>query len=172
MGRAWQVWMMSTQRREERSTLATVIRRVGLWMRSLTPAALAQRATRRREARLSSAFAGCKVKSTAHASLGSKFPADVDPRKATKAPPSPITANSLLTEIRDQQPDCICPGVSRPGQASAFRPPLQRSSGYRPLHFPAFRAFVHPALPRVPVAVCNRTERYDGKRDLYFQHAA
>jgi hypothetical protein len=30
----------------------------------------------------------------------------------------------------------------------------------------------HPTLPRVPAAIGCRTERYDGKRDLYFQHAA
>ncbi len=30
----------------------------------------------------------------------------------------------------------------------------------------------HPTLPRVPAAIGCRTERYDGKRNLYFQHAA
>ena len=30
----------------------------------------------------------------------------------------------------------------------------------------------HPALPQFPAANRSRTERYDGKRDLYFQHAA
>ena len=30
----------------------------------------------------------------------------------------------------------------------------------------------HPALPQFPAAKGNRTERYDGKRDLHFQHAA
>jgi hypothetical protein len=30
----------------------------------------------------------------------------------------------------------------------------------------------HPALPQVPAALRRRPERQDGKRDLYFQHAA
>jgi hypothetical protein len=30
----------------------------------------------------------------------------------------------------------------------------------------------HPTLPRVPTAISCRTERYDGKRNLHFQHAA
>ena len=31
---------------------------------------------------------------------------------------------------------------------------------------------LHPALPQFPAAKSSRTERYDGKRDLHFQHAA
>jgi hypothetical protein len=31
---------------------------------------------------------------------------------------------------------------------------------------------IHPALPQFPAADRSRTERYDGKRDLHFQHAA
>jgi hypothetical protein len=31
---------------------------------------------------------------------------------------------------------------------------------------------LHPALPQFPAANRGRTERYDGKRNLHFQHAA
>ncbi len=33
-------------------------------------------------------------------------------------------------------------------------------------------ARLHLSLPRVPAALSCRTERYDGKRDMYFQHSA
>ena len=31
---------------------------------------------------------------------------------------------------------------------------------------------LHPSLPHIPAGKCLWTERYDGKRDLHFQHAA
>jgi hypothetical protein len=37
---------------------------------------------------------------------------------------------------------------------------------------PSVLATVHPSLPNHPAGKCRWTERYDGKRDLYFQHAA
>jgi hypothetical protein len=46
-----------------------------------------------------------------------------------------------------------------------------RSSLPLPL-FPPVLASVHPSLPNYPAGKCRWTERYDGKRDLYFQHAA
>jgi hypothetical protein len=172
MGRAWQVWMKSKQRREERSTPATILRRIGLWMRSIIPAALAQRAERRPETRMSSHSAQSRVKRESDASHGRSSPADFERRRARMAVRGRIAAKSLLKKHRDQQLDGICPGVHPQGQASAFRLPPQLSSGDPLLHFPANCALVHPAVPRVPVATRSRTERYDGKRDLYFQHAA
>jgi hypothetical protein len=38
-------------------------------------------------------------------------------------------------------------------------------------HPPVLENF-HPTLPQFPAAYRSRTERYDGKRDLHFQHAA
>jgi hypothetical protein len=50
------------------------------------------------------------------------------------------------------------------------------SAGFRssfPLApIPSVLATVHPSLPNYPAGKCRWTERYDGKRDLYFQHAA
>jgi hypothetical protein len=50
------------------------------------------------------------------------------------------------------------------------------SAGFRlsfPLTpIPSVLATVHPSLPNHPAGQRRWTERYDGKRDLYFQHAA
>ena len=37
---------------------------------------------------------------------------------------------------------------------------------------PSVLATTHPSLPNHPAGKCRWTERYDGKRDLYFQYAA
>jgi hypothetical protein len=43
-----------------------------------------------------------------------------------------------------------------------------------PLHIPIIpvRARLHPTLPQAPAGTVRWAERHDGKRDLYFQHAA
>ncbi len=43
-----------------------------------------------------------------------------------------------------------------------------------PLHIPIIpvRARLHPTLPQAPAGKVRWAERHDGKRDLYFQHAA
>jgi hypothetical protein len=45
-------------------------------------------------------------------------------------------------------------------------------SSYPPISSPSGFTRLHPALPQAPSAMSCRTERYDGKRDLYFQHPA
>ena len=61
------------------------------------------------------------------------------------------------------------PGVGRRAalgiQASprSSLPPIPFPSGFAPLHLP---------LPQAPVGYRHRAERYDGKRDMYFLHAA
>jgi hypothetical protein len=57
-------------------------------------------------------------------------------------------------------------------QAAARRPLRQLSSGVTPIPFSAVSARLHPTLPRDPAAKSRWTERYDGKRDLHFKHAA
>ena len=51
-----------------------------------------------------------------------------------------------------------------------------RQAGFRSSHrltpIPSALASVHPPLTNHPAGKCRWTERYDGKRDLYFQHAA
>jgi hypothetical protein len=38
--------------------------------------------------------------------------------------------------------------------------------------YPSGSARLHPTLPHAPAGYRRRAERYDGKRDMYFQHAA
>ena len=57
-------------------------------------------------------------------------------------------------------------------QAAARRPLRNIPSGVPLVPIPAVTARLHPALPWDPAALSCRTERYDGKRDLHFQHAA
>jgi len=45
-------------------------------------------------------------------------------------------------------------------------------SSLPPIPFPSGPACLHLTLPQAPAAYQRRAERYDGKRDLYFQHAA
>jgi len=61
---------------------------------------------------------------------------------------------------------------SPPKQASERR--LIRSFFPGVPHMPSFAgsALSHLTLPCVPAALSRRTERYDGKRNLHFQHAA
>jgi hypothetical protein len=51
-------------------------------------------------------------------------------------------------------------------------PRATRSSS--PLHIPIIPvcARLHPTLPQAPAGTVRWAERHDGKRDLYFQHAA
>ena len=73
-------------------------------------------------------------------------------------------------DIRNQQPvRSFGPGSPPVRQAAAHRPLF---NGYPPIPSPAVFARVHPTLPHVPAAFSSRTERYDGKGNLYFKHAA
>jgi hypothetical protein len=51
-----------------------------------------------------------------------------------------------------------------------------RAADFRSSHFgfptPARLLGLHPSLPPIPAPRSRRAERYDGKRDLYIQHAA
>ena len=50
-----------------------------------------------------------------------------------------------------------------PATHVALLPHIPFSSGF---------ARLHPTLPHDPAGQCRWTERYDGKRDMHFQHAA
>ena len=45
-------------------------------------------------------------------------------------------------------------------------------SSHPPIPFPSGPTCLHLTLPQSPAAYKRRAERYDGKRDLYFLHAA
>ena len=94
------------------------------------------------------------------------FPANASGHLSAMAAPS-----TLRQDTRNQQPDrFLCPGSPPTRQAAALRPFID--TGYPPIPFPAVFARVHPTLPHVPAALSCRTERHDGKGNLYFQHAA
>jgi hypothetical protein len=45
-------------------------------------------------------------------------------------------------------------------------------SSLPPIPFPSGFTRLHPTVPQAPDGLSRRAERYDGKRDLYFLHAA
>ena len=62
-----------------------------------------------------------------------------------------------------------------PGGAGGCRLPSRRSTHRSsPPHIPTLpvRSHLRHALPQAPVGEVRWAERHDGKRDLYFQHAA
>jgi hypothetical protein len=157
MDRAWQDWIMSTQRREGRSTLATKIGRMVV-------------------------------------RLGSRLFYRVAPESRLRAT-SPVRHQGALQQTpkterpfrqsRNRRPQTLCHRIAatnRPFTVFPGSPPLAYRSVDAPsshcsirshlIHFPAVGSRFHPALPRVPAALCRRTERHDGKGNLYFQHAA
>jgi hypothetical protein len=88
-----------------------------------------------------------------------------------------FATNSLQSDSRNTQlvrlvPRDNCRGSWPPGVTPRAVPPRLRRTGFPPLLFPSCLVRLHLSLPRVPVAIGRRTERYDGKRDLHLQHAA
>ena len=61
------------------------------------------------------------------------------------------------------------PGLPGSPSAAAVIPASPRSSVQ---HVPSVFASIHATLPQAPEVFPNRAERYDGKRDLHFLHAA
>ncbi len=58
------------------------------------------------------------------------------------------------------------------GRRAAFGIPASPRSSLPPIPFPSGFAPLHQTLPQAPVGYRHRAERYDGKRDMYFLHAA
>ena len=93
--------------------------------------------------------------------------------------PEWLATNSLQSDYRSTQlvglvPSNIRRGSPPPGAGSHAAARRLKSQGSSLLHipFPSGFARLLPSLPRVPIAKGYGTERYDGKRDLYLQHAA
>ena len=162
MDRAGRIWMMSTQRREARTTLAAKICRLGMrlgsWLR------------KRRDG-----VEGSENDSPRPSTQN--FPAVAASRTVPPEIPDRVTTNSLRSDQRNQQLARLAPLDIRLGSPPLGRALSQRSSGRcspdsTPIHFPAVSSRFHRALPWAPAALSCRTERYDGKRNLHFQHAA
>jgi hypothetical protein len=94
------------------------------------------------------------------------FPAFASDRTAMAA------RNTLRQDHRNQQHVRSFGAGSPPlRQATAQGPYFDRLNGYPPLSSAGFAPLLR-TLPHVPAAFCCRTERYDGKGNLYLQHAA
>jgi hypothetical protein len=62
-----------------------------------------------------------------------------------------------------------------PGEAvrpAAFSTPASPRSSLPPIPFPSGPEYFHHSLPQAPAGKRRRAERCDGKRDMYFIHAA
>lgn len=154
---------MSTQRRDGRSAPTTETGRRGMRHGSRLALCkdLANRANRLGQANAES--------------LKWDFPASAPSLTAyLPAVAAPGTLqHDTRSDARNGQPvRFFCPGSPPLKQTAARRPVFDRLIGYPPIPTPAVFARVHPTLPHVPAALGCRTERYDGKGNLYFKHAA
>ena len=161
---AWSRWIapgrigfMSTQRRDGRSAATTE--------------------TGRRRMRHGSRLAHCKDRANRSEQANAVLPTWVFPASASgqtahlPAMAARGTLHDTRSDTRKQQPvRSFCPGSLPVRQATAYWPFLDRLIGYPPI-LPAVSALFHPTLPHVPAAFGCRTERYDGKGNLYLQHA-
>jgi hypothetical protein len=162
MDRAGRIWMMSTQRREVRPTLAAKICRLGMRLGSW----LAKRWDRGEGSENHSPRPSTR-----------NFLAIAASRTAPPETPERVATNTLRLNQRNQQPARLAPldirlGSPPLGRASFRSPSGQCSPGPLSIHFPAVSSRFHRASPWAPAALSCRTERYDGKRNLHFQHAA
>jgi len=89
---------------------------------------------------------------------------------ATKSLQSDHRINQLLRLVLRNIPHSLSPPGAGSRVAAATAASFRSSFPHIPT--PSGLAHLHPSLPRVPAAISCRTERYDGKRDLYLQHAA
>ena len=88
-----------------------------------------------------------------------------------------VATNSLLLDHRNDASarlGSLFGSPPRDGAGGCRLPVSQATHRSSPPHisqFPA-RTRLHTTLPHAPVGKVRRAERHDGKRDLYFQHAA
>jgi len=87
-----------------------------------------------------------------------------------------LATNSLQLDYRFVQLVCQDVGRGSPPSGAVLRSNASSATIHEsslPLIPPPFgRLRLHPSLPQVSAGLSRRAERYDGKRDLYLQHAA
>jgi len=175
---AWSRWIapgrigfMSTQRREDRAAPATAAGRGASWSGSFTR-------SKDRAGILGSQFPSSAARDLSGNTLSrtappARFPAVIPADDFRSGIAGQAATNSLRTDCRNQEP--VRPyrfGSPPMRQADLRRSIGEYASGDPPISLPAVSARLHPALPCVPAARRCRTERYDGKGNLHFQHAA
>ena len=134
----------------------------------------------RRSLRHDSRLAHCKVHRANRSELANAVPPTWSLPAANASGQMehlPVIAarNTLRQDTRNQQHvRSFCPGSPPLGRAAGFSPfqLIGYLLGYPAIPSPAIFARLHPTLPDVPAALGSRTERYDGKGNLYFKHAA
>jgi hypothetical protein len=156
---ARQVGFMSTQKREDHSTPSTKIYRREIWSRQHTDstkrASVARHACAAAKGRTASLLS---ILWSALAWLATKL-------LQTERPIRQLVQPSLSAERRGSPPPLVGSRASLSRQASP------RSSIPR-IPEPSGLARFRRSLPQFPADNYRRAERYDGKRDMYFQHAA
>ena len=147
---------MNTQRRDNRPAVANWMYRLCSWLRRKPAESIAR-----------GQVEGIKPFDARYFEAQSGVP--------TTPPVSPECAvtNSLLSDYHfEQLVRQDCPPGSLQGSVSDVVSGTRvtpRSSFY---HVPSVPALIHATLPQAPAGFRRRAERYDGKRDLYFIHAA
>jgi hypothetical protein len=96
------------------------------------------------------------------------------PEEAAWFPPVRLATHSLQSDhLFAQLAPFVEQDIRRGSPPTWMATPLAGSRSSLPLTpIPSALKSVHPSLPKHPAGKCRWTERYDGKRDLYFQHAA
>ncbi len=89
---------------------------------------------------------------------------------ATKFLPSDRPLRQLVPPVRKVPRPGILP--SRASRRVAFGKPVSPRSSLPHIPLPSGTAYLYRPLPQAPDGNHRRAERYDGKRDMHFQHAA
>ena len=140
---------MSTERRDSRSAPAT--------------------ATGRQSVRIGSRPAHCSDRAfpSEPPDIHWIFPVSASERERPRA-----RTAQLDDYLHQQAGQRLCHGSPPFGPAAGHRSLFDRSIGNPLRTLSAVFAPIHPSLPQDPAAMRRRTERYDGKGNMYLQHAA
>jgi hypothetical protein len=151
---------MSTQRREGRCKRWSLESRTGMQERSCFAPIM-----RDRDTRTNGRTARPEIQAQLHCG-GTMFSLAMD-ELATNSLQKDYSILQLVrhTLRRDSSPLWTEPSVS-------FGPPALHGSSPLLISILSGSAHTRPALPQAPAGKSRWAERYDGKRDLHFQHAA
>jgi hypothetical protein len=159
---------MSTQRRENGSTPATKTCRRGprnRWQRYCTECT-------RETGRIWLILLGWFVRAVA--TVGTAPTPSSEGLRASRSATNSLQSGHRFTQpVRQEicRPSPSSPPTRAARSAIAGAPATRRSS--LPLNpAPSVLVCLHPFLAYIPAGKCRWTERYDGKRDLYFLNAA
>ncbi len=149
-------------------------RRVSRWQRT--------RCTERREALGRPGLTSAAQYGRAHANSGTAPPGIatwfyLSGRFLSPEAPAWLATNSLRTDhpieqLVEQDGCCGSPPLCGSGRHATTCTPATLRSSLSHIPFLSGFARLHPTLPQGPAGRSRWTERYDGKRDLHFQHAA